>query len=217
MTFPAPLAGRGFVRRHSEPEIHVRVQVVVGLARRARVGEEPDPSRHHADNRQRGWHTAHADGASDDVRIAIELALPEVIAEDDGRWRCLGAAELRVDELPAQDRPQPEHAEVVRRDNHPAHRLAAVGQHEKVERPAVDRRRLDRSRLPPCHPLADGRTACVRATVGPYWGYQQDPAGICVWRRREKRALNQTEHRGSGADAETERHDRDGGKARVLA
>jgi hypothetical protein len=29
--------------------------------------------------------------------------------------------------------------------------------------------------------------------------------------------LNQTEHRGSGANTETERDDRDGGKARILA
>jgi hypothetical protein len=128
-----------FVWRHAEPEVDVRVQVVVGLARGARIREEPDSSRHHADDRERRWHPAHADRAPDDVGIAAERTLPKVVTQDDGRRRRVGTSELPVGELPAEDRPEPEHAEVIRRDDHPAHRLAAVGQHEKVEGPPIDR------------------------------------------------------------------------------
>ena len=74
---------------------------------------------------------------TDDIRIAVELPLPQVVAEDDrGRWH-VGTAELGLGELPAEDRAQAEDAEIAGRDDHAAERLAAVGQDEKVERPPV--------------------------------------------------------------------------------
>ena len=114
------------VRRDAEPEVDERVEIVVGLARCARVGKEADPGRHHADDRQRRRHPAHADGASNDGGIAVEFALPEVVAEDDGGRRSIGTPQLAVHELAAEHRPQSEHAEVAGRHHHPAHRRAAV-------------------------------------------------------------------------------------------
>ena len=75
------------VGSHRNPEIHQRVHVVVRLLRARRRRQKADARRHHADHRGRRVPAADAQRLADDVRIAVELPLPELVAEDDHRHR----------------------------------------------------------------------------------------------------------------------------------
>ena len=208
----ARLVGRG-----AEPEIDRRVDVVVRFRRGRGIREEPDPRRHDADDRQRRRHPAHTKGLADDARIAVELALPEIVADDDGRRRHVRPAELGVRELAPEDRTDAEDLEVIGRHDHAAHRAAAVGQDQEVERPAVDGGRFDRLRLAPRVPLPDGRAAVVGAAIETRRRDEHQTSRIGERRRRQEHALDERENGRGGADAEAERDDRNRGKPRVLA
>ena len=208
----------GFVGRHREPEIDPGVDVVVGFAGVGGIGQKTHARRHHADDRKRRRIPADPNRGAEDRAVAVELPLPQVVAQDDPRGRDLRPARLARGELAAEHRRDAEGLEEVAGDDHAAQRCAPVRQDEEVERPSVEGRRLDgAARRPPVHPLPDAAPAGVRAAVAPRRRHEHEPVRIRIWRRREEDALDQAEHRRRRSDPQTERDHGGGRKAGVLA
>ena len=138
--------------------------------------------------------------------IAVELALPQLVAEDD-RLRRRGAG-FGLDEGAAEDRLDADDAEVVARDDHALERLAAFVIDQEIERPGVGGDRVEGGRLLlPFHPLRGGPEPRVqqRLAIGPHRRHQHQARRLLVWRRRQEDALDQAEDRRGRADAQRER------------
>ena len=199
-----PRIGRG---RH--PEINLAVDVVVGLLRRSRRWKKSDARGHHADDGRRRVAAAHPDRLADDVRIAVELALPQLVAQDDGRrWRHAGFGVL---ERPAQRRLEADHAKIVARDHHALERFAALIVDQEIERPGVCRDRVERRGfLLPFLPLRGSPRPRIqdRLAVGSDGRDQHQALGLAIGRRRQEDALNQAEDRCGRADAQRQRQHR---------
>ena len=205
------------VRRHREPEVHAGVEVVVWLARGAGIGKKTKSRRHDADHRQGGGHAADANRLPDDVRIAVEFSLPEVIAENDRRRRRLEVLSLGIQELAAENRLHPQHSEVVRADDHPTQRLTPVVPDQEVEAPPIHGRSLERTSLAPRNPVPGRRPFRGGLTVEPCRSQEHQPVRFRIGRRREKDTLNQPEHGRGGANPEAERRNGERGKAGILS
>ena len=198
-----------------QPEIDLRVQVVVRLAGSARRRQEPQPRWHYAEHRPR-LHAAQPHRLAHDGRIPAKLALPEVVTQDDPGV----VSGVRLDERAANLGLHAHYAEVPRRHPHPFLRLAAVLQHQEIERPCVRGRGLERLRRRfPLLPLR-GRPGVVRR-CGPILSAarlnQDELVGVGVRRRLKERPLNQAEHAGRRADTEPEYQDRIGGETGLAA
>ncbi len=206
------------VRRRRHPEVDVAVDVVVRLLCRRRRRQKANARRHHPDDRRRDLAAAHPQRLADDVRVAVEFPLPQVVSDDDHRrGRKPG---FRIQERPPEHRLHAEHAKVVACDDHALERLTALFRDEKVERPAVRRDAFERAGLLlPFHPLLrrPAPDAGRGLPVGPDGLDQGELLRIFVGRRRQQDALDQAEHRSRRADAERQRQYGKGGEARLLA
>jgi len=91
------------------------------------------------------------------MRVAIELVLPEIVADQYDRRRL--ATGFRLDERPAHNRLEPSDIEILARDHHALYRLAAVVTDQEIEGPAVSGHPFKRLRLLlPFSPLQGGPT-----------------------------------------------------------
>ena len=200
----------GLVDGHREPEVDLGVEVVVRLGGGARIGQEAQARRHHADDGERRGHPAERHRLADDPRIAAELALPEVVAEQDRRRRRArlpGRARLARfggRERPAHEWTNPDDVEEVAGHDHAAERAAAIAAHQEVEGPAIERGPLEAARGAPGQPMPDRRPAVEGLAVDPRRRHEHEPVGLGVGRRREQHALDQPEHRRGRADADGE-------------
>ncbi len=151
----------GRVGSHRNPKIHQRVHVVVRLSRVRRRWQKTDTRRHHADHRGRRIPTADAHLLADDLRIAVELPLPQFIPEDDNPHRT--GPGFGLHEGAAQHGLQPRHVEIIFGDHHALDGFAALGADQKIEGPRVGGDSVKRLRLLlPFHPLLGGPTARSR-------------------------------------------------------
>jgi hypothetical protein len=163
-----------------------------------------------------GIASAHAELGPDDVGVAAELALPEVVADDDdGRGR---EARFGLGECPAQHRLESGYPEVVLADEHALERLAPFVEDHEVERPAVSGECLERFGVAlPLVPL--WRRPAPGVDLPSFGGGrldQDEGFRIAIRGRREEHALDQTEDRRRRADPEREREHGNGRESRLL-
>src|SRR5262249_26323362 len=88
---------------------------------------DPEVRRHHADDRPAPGCVPAGDRFADDVRIAVEPALPEVVADHERAARIASAGDLVALEPAAENRPSAEDGQRVERDAAEAEARCAGG------------------------------------------------------------------------------------------
>ena len=152
----------------------------------------------------------HRDHASDRGRIGTEPPAPEAVAEDDGLpavGRVLGGGEVAAD-----CRLHAEHPEEVRRDPHAADPFGFAVRDQRRD-PRPDERHV-LERVAALAPVEERRVADVAGRSGrAALADRDEPIGIRVRQRAEQHGVEDAEDRGVRADAERQRHERDGREA----
>jgi hypothetical protein len=208
---------RGEPRDDAEAEARAEVlgEVEVGWRPDLRTLREAEAARHHADHGDRP--RVEVELLADELRVAAEPALPDLVAEDDDLW-IAGLILLVVE--PAAERGA--HAEQRRQRAGrvgylDADRPIATGERRRALSPGRDRR----ARL--AAPLqileASQRHAEVRQAqlAGDLAVHTHQLLGLRVRQRPQDDGVDDAEDRRGGADAEGERDDEDRGQPRRLA
>ena len=156
------------------------------------------------------------DVAADDARVAVEARPPEPFAHDDG----VGATiVVFLRERPTDDRLDPEHVEKARHDPLPRDRLGgpvfAVHHHAANARDEAGDLVEGAIAFHPVEQVERRHPAARRSLL--LLPHHHQPIGRRKRQRPQQRRVNQREDRAVGANPESQRDDRDGGKSRRAA
>ena len=211
---------------HRQPaELRVLVIVLLergrrGKERRSREVDSVEALRGHADDRNSL--AIQGDRLPDDVRIRIERARPERVAEDDRR-RGVRRGAIRLGESRADRRPHPEDIEVVAGDQHALDLLRRLSAEREGPRHGVSHDAGERFGAVSIGPVLRHREHASRAVDPPAF----DALKILVDGHERRRVRSRQGPQGDvaedgedsriDADSERDRNHRGGSESRIAA